>query len=60
MKSMGLGDPRVFPFLEPPPQASLEAALSYLKHQGALDSAEALTPIGTLLAQLPVDVVIGE
>ncbi|XP_039217934.1 probable ATP-dependent RNA helicase DHX34 isoform X1 [Crotalus tigris] len=60
MKSMGLGDPRVFPFLEPPPQASLEAALGYLKHQGALDSAEALTPIGTLLAQLPVDVVIGK
>ncbi|XP_032083421.1 probable ATP-dependent RNA helicase DHX34 isoform X2 [Thamnophis elegans] len=60
MKSMGLGDPREFPFLEPPPQASLEAALGYLKHQGALDSAEALTPIGTLLAQLPVDVVIGK
>ncbi|XP_029142597.1 probable ATP-dependent RNA helicase DHX34 [Protobothrops mucrosquamatus] len=60
MKSMGLGDPRAFPFLEPPPQASLEAALGYLKHQGALDSAEALTPIGTLLAQLPVDVVIGK
>ncbi|XP_026577242.1 probable ATP-dependent RNA helicase DHX34 isoform X1 [Pseudonaja textilis] len=60
MKSMGLGDPRAFPFLEPPPWASLEAALGYLKHQGALDSAEALTPIGTLLAQLPVDVVIGK
>ncbi|XP_070620414.1 probable ATP-dependent RNA helicase DHX34 isoform X2 [Erythrolamprus reginae] len=60
MKSMGLGDPRAFPFLEPPARASLEAALGYLKHQGALDSAEALTPIGTLLAQLPVDVVIGK
>ncbi|XP_058051146.1 probable ATP-dependent RNA helicase DHX34 isoform X2 [Ahaetulla prasina] len=60
MKSMGLGDPRVFPFLEPPLRASLEAALGYLKYQGALDSAEALTPIGTLLAQLPVDVVIGK
>ncbi|XP_007445092.3 probable ATP-dependent RNA helicase DHX34 [Python bivittatus] len=60
MKSMGLGDPRVFPFLEPPPQASLEAAVGYLKHQGALDSAEGLTPIGTLLAELPVDVVIGK
>lgn len=59
MKSMGLGDPRAFPFLEPPPQASLETAMDYLKHQGALDMEENLTPIGQLLAELPVDVVIG-
>ncbi|KAJ7303869.1 hypothetical protein JRQ81_011377 [Phrynocephalus forsythii] len=60
MKSMGLGDPRTFPFLEPPPPASLETAVSYLKHQGALDDEEGLTPIGSLLAELPVDVVIGK
>ncbi|XP_020642936.3 putative ATP-dependent RNA helicase DHX34 [Pogona vitticeps] len=60
MKSMGLGDPRAFPFLEPPPPASLETAVGYLKHQGALDAAENLTPIGSLLAELPVDVVIGK
>ncbi|XP_066495045.1 probable ATP-dependent RNA helicase DHX34 [Tiliqua scincoides] len=60
MKSMGLGDPRAFPFLEPPPQASLETAVGYLKHQGALDMEENLTPIGRLLAELPVDVVIGK
>lgn len=60
MKSMGLGDPRTFPFLEPPPQSSLETAVCYLREQGALDRAESLTPIGSLLAQLPVDVVIGE
>uniref|UniRef100_A0A8C8VQS8 DExH-box helicase 34 n=1 Tax=Pelusios castaneus TaxID=367368 RepID=A0A8C8VQS8_9SAUR len=60
MKSMGLGDPRTFPFLEPPPQASLETAVRYLREQGALDGAEGLTPIGNLLAQLPVDVVIGK
>lgn len=57
---MGLGDPRTFPFLEPPPAASLETAVRYLREQGALDEAEELTPIGTLLAQLPVDVVVGE
>lgn len=57
---MGLGDPRTFPFLEPPPSASLETAVRYLREQGALDEAEELTPIGTLLAQLPVDVVLGE
>lgn len=60
MKSMSVGDPRTFPFIEPPPPASLETAIHYLRDQGALDSSEALTPIGSLLAQLPVDVVIGE
>ncbi|NWH69602.1 DHX34 helicase, partial [Piaya cayana] len=60
LKSMGLGDPRTFPFLEPPPSSSLETALRYLRDQGALDEAEELTPIGNLLAQLPVDVVVGK
>ncbi|XP_066229946.1 probable ATP-dependent RNA helicase DHX34 [Saccopteryx leptura] len=60
MKSMSVGDPRTFPFIESPAPASLETAILYLQDQGALDSAEALTPIGSLLAQLPVDVVIGK
>uniref|UniRef100_A0A8B9GA92 DExH-box helicase 34 n=1 Tax=Amazona collaria TaxID=241587 RepID=A0A8B9GA92_9PSIT len=60
LKSMGLGDPRTFPFLEPPPSSSLETAMRYLKDQGALDEAEQLTPIGNVLAQLPVDVVVGK
>ncbi|KYO29697.1 putative ATP-dependent RNA helicase DHX34 isoform B [Alligator mississippiensis] len=60
MKSMCLGDPRSFPFLEPPPPSSLETAMRYLREQGALDDAEDLTPIGSLLAQLPVDVVVGK
>ena len=57
---MGLGDPRSFPFLDPPSPSSLDSALRYLRAQGALDDTEELTPIGTLLAQLPVDVVLGE
>ncbi|XP_055267724.1 probable ATP-dependent RNA helicase DHX34 isoform X1 [Moschus berezovskii] len=60
MKSMSVGDPRTFPFIEPPPPTSLETAILYLQDQGALDSSEALTPIGSLLAQLPVDIVIGK
>ncbi|XP_027487846.1 probable ATP-dependent RNA helicase DHX34, partial [Corapipo altera] len=60
VKSMGLGDPRTFPFLEAPPPASLATALRYLQDQGALDEHENLTPIGHLLAHLPVDVVVGK
>ncbi|XP_053461455.1 probable ATP-dependent RNA helicase DHX34 isoform X2 [Nycticebus coucang] len=60
MKSMNVGDPRTFPFIEPPPSASLETAILYLRDQGALDSSETLTPIGSLLSQLPVDIVIGK
>lgn len=60
MKSMGLGNPRIFPFIEQPPLSSLETAIHYLRDQGALDESEELTPIGNLLAQLPVDVVVGK
>ncbi|OCT67971.1 probable ATP-dependent RNA helicase DHX34 isoform X2 [Xenopus laevis] len=60
MKSMGLGNPRQFPFIEQPPMSSTETAIFYLRDQGALDINEELTPIGTLLAKLPVDVVIGK
>ncbi|CAK6957912.1 probable ATP-dependent RNA helicase DHX34 [Scomber scombrus] len=60
MKSMHLGDPLSFVFIDPPPAASIQAAVTYLKEQGALDSRGELTSIGSLLAQLPVDVVIGK
>lgn len=60
MKSMGLGDPLSFVFIDPPPAASIQTAITYLKEQGALDGRNELTSIGSLLAQLPVDVVIGK
>ncbi|KAM7398965.1 hypothetical protein PAMP_018264 [Pampus punctatissimus] len=60
MKSMSLGDPLSFVFIDPPPAASIQTAVTYLKEQGALDSRGELTSIGSLLAQLPVDVVIGK
>uniref|UniRef100_A0A3Q3F046 DEAH (Asp-Glu-Ala-His) box polypeptide 34 n=1 Tax=Kryptolebias marmoratus TaxID=37003 RepID=A0A3Q3F046_KRYMA len=37
MKSMGLGDPLSFVFIDPPPAASIQTAVTYLKEQGALD-----------------------
>uniref|UniRef100_UPI0037E83A26 probable ATP-dependent RNA helicase DHX34 n=1 Tax=Semicossyphus pulcher TaxID=241346 RepID=UPI0037E83A26 len=60
MKSMCLGDPLSFVFIDPPPAASIQTAVTYLKEQGALDRRSELTSIGSLLAQLPVDVVIGK
>lgn len=60
MKSMDLGDPHSFVFIDPPPAASIQTAVTYLKEQGALDRHGELTSIGSLLAQLPVDVVIGK
>ncbi|XP_034460896.1 probable ATP-dependent RNA helicase DHX34 isoform X2 [Hippoglossus hippoglossus] len=60
MKSMSLGDPLSFVFIDPPPAASIQTAVTYLKEQGALDAPGELTSIGKLLAQLPVDVVIGK
>lgn len=60
MKSMGLGDPRAFVFIDPPPASSIQTAVTYLREQGALDEHGELTHIGRLLAQLPVDVVIGK
>ncbi|XP_006814920.1 putative ATP-dependent RNA helicase DHX34, partial [Saccoglossus kowalevskii] len=49
-----------FPFIEPPPISSIENSIIFLKEQGALTENETLTPIGKMLAQLPVDVVIGK
>lgn len=49
-----------FVFIDPPPAASIQTAVTYLKEQGALDRRGELTSIGSLLAQLPVDVVIGK
>lgn len=57
---MDLGDPHSFVFIDPPPAASIQTAVTYLKEQGALDRHSELTSIGSLLAQLPVDVVIGK
>ena len=38
----------------------METSIAFLKEQGALTENEKLTPIGQMLSQLPVDVVIGK
>lgn len=60
MVSLGINRIREFPFIEPPPASNVENSIYTLKQQGALTDDEALTPIGQMLAQLPVDVVIGK
>ena len=40
--------------------SSIENSVVFLKEQGAITADEKLTPIGTMLSRLPVDVVIGK
>ena len=60
MVSLGITHIREFPFIEPPPASNVENSIHFLKQQGALTDNENLTPIGHMLAQLPVDVVVGK
>ncbi|XP_057306625.1 probable ATP-dependent RNA helicase DHX34 isoform X2 [Hydractinia symbiolongicarpus] len=60
MASLGLRDATLFPFIEPPPKSSLVNASYFLKQQKALTAQGDLTPIGQMLARLPVDIVIGK
>lgn len=60
MVVMGIPDPRLFPFIEPPPKIRIEKSVSFLKSIGALNETESATQIGKTLAQLPVDLVIGK
>ena len=61
------GDPRTFPFIEPPAAPALAAALSSLSEQGCLagdqtnpEKAIVCTGLGLALSLLPVDVQIGK
>ncbi|NUP04828.1 MAG: ATP-dependent RNA helicase HrpA [Polyangiaceae bacterium] len=59
MKSLGLGDIRAFPFLDPPPKRAVDEGYRVLEELGAIDAEGALTSIGDKLARLPVDPRIG-
>ena len=60
MITMGIPDPRLFPFIEPPPPERIEKSLSFLTSIGALDQHEQATQVGKTLSQLPVDLVVGK
>ena len=53
-------NPRTFPWLEPPQREALEAAAWNLRDHGATTASETLTPLGALLASLPVDINVGK
>jgi ATP-dependent helicase HrpA len=59
MKSLGLGDVRAFPFVEPPPARAIADGYDLLAELNAVDERNDLTPIGQELARLPLDPRVG-
>jgi ATP-dependent helicase HrpA len=59
MKSLGLGDVRAFPFVEPPPARAIADGYDLLAELNAVDESSELTSIGKELARLPVDPRLG-
>ncbi|EDW66104.1 probable ATP-dependent RNA helicase DHX34 [Drosophila virilis] len=60
MVSMGLPDVRAFPFIEPPETERIEQTILSLKQHCALSVDEKITPLGSSLANLPVELPIGK
>jgi ATP-dependent helicase HrpA len=59
MKSLNLGAVEGFPFLEEPPKRAIADGYDLLGELGAVDDAQALTPIGRQLSRLPLDPRVG-
>lgn len=55
MKSLGLGDVRAFPFVQPPPARAIADGYTILSELNCVDDKGDLTEIGRTLAKLPVD-----
>ncbi len=55
MKSLGLGEPGDFPFVEAPPPRAIADGYQLLAELHAVDESNQLTAIGHELARLPVD-----
>ncbi|KAM8720918.1 hypothetical protein ACLKA7_006889 [Drosophila subpalustris] len=60
MVSMGLPDVRAFPFIEAPDAERIEQTILGLKQHCALSVDEKITPLGSSLANLPVELSIGK
>jgi ATP-dependent helicase HrpA len=59
MKTLGLGDVREFPFLDPPPARAVGEGMRTLEELGAIDDAGELTAVGEQLGRLPLDPWLG-
>jgi ATP-dependent helicase HrpA len=59
MKSLHLTDVETFPFIEPPMARAIADGYQLLQEVGAVDDANALTPLGNKLAKLPLDPRVG-
>ncbi len=59
MKSLGIGDIRDFPFLDPPPRRAVDEGYRVLEELGAIDESGELTEIGKKLSRLPLDPRLG-
>ncbi|MGB6241978.1 MAG: ATP-dependent RNA helicase HrpA [Castellaniella sp.] len=55
MKALRLDDVEAFPFVEPPTGRAIADGYQLLQELGALDEQNRLTPVGRVLAKLPVD-----
>ncbi|KAI9491621.1 P-loop containing nucleoside triphosphate hydrolase protein [Zychaea mexicana] len=60
IKAFELGDPRVFDYVEAPSIDAVNASMNFLQNLGAVDSTERILGLGTVLANLPVDAIIGK
>src|SRR4051812_29902797 len=58
--ALGLGDPRLFEFIQPPSSTSMHHSMLHLRNLGALNPEDQLTPLGRVLAMMPIDVVLGK
>jgi ATP-dependent helicase HrpB len=54
LRATGMGDPRRFPFFEPPPEAALVSAEELLRRLGAIDGEGEVTTTGRAMLRLPL------
>ena len=55
MIALNIGNPRKFPFLDPPAQRSISDGFRLLRELGAINKHDLLTSRGRIMARLPFD-----